>query len=322
MVRFGAMEQDAPPESWFVLVAGLPMMGDAFDLGSSLMLRRIPNRLTVFDLAAAGAAGFREWTLLEPLAPGATAEIQSPAAAAAMPGYNALNKCWLASALLALRGYSRHLCPAVSAYSWSLIAGHQEASAPVFRQQAREEGYERAIYAPRRTLPSFKGGLLDYHVRLLLPRVNADHPFNEDEAAWFRAHFETFNRLAAQSERFRFALEAAADWRFAKEPRAAMARVWSGIESLLSVSSELVYRVSQMAACVLAPRGPERVEAFRGLKKLYGLRSRAVHGEPLDEAKLADALSSSYEVLRALILDAVTRGTVRDEEDFLRDILC
>jgi hypothetical protein len=265
-------EQEAHPENWFVLLVGLPMSGGTFDLGSSLTLRRLTNRLTVFDLAAAGAAGFKQWAMLEPLAPNATAEVQCPTVAASMAGYDALNKCWLVSALLALRGYPGHICPAASAYSWNLIAGHQEVTAPVFREQAREEGFERAVHASRRALPPFQGGLLDYHVAVLLPDMRADHPFNEEEATWFRGHFETFNRLASGNERFRFALEAATDWRFAKEPRAAVARLWSGIESLFSISSELVYRVSQMAACVLAPRGPERLEAFRWVKKLYGLR--------------------------------------------------
>jgi hypothetical protein len=58
--------------------------------------------------------------VLEPLAPSAAAEIVSPTSAAQLPGYDALNKCWLASALLVIRGFARHLCPAVSAYSTAL----------------------------------------------------------------------------------------------------------------------------------------------------------------------------------------------------------
>lgn len=315
------MESTEAPQNWFVLVVGLPMAGDSFDLGSSLTLRRITRPLTVFDLAAAGAAGFREWAMLEPFARQVGAEVQSPTAAPEA-GYDALNKCWLVSALLALRGYPRHICPAASAYSWNLVAGHQEGSAPVFHEQAREEGYERAIHNSRRALPRFQGGLLDYHARILVPPSKSERVFDEEDARWFRAHFETFNRLSFESERFRFALEAATDWRFGKEPRAAMARVWSGIESLFSISSELVYRVSQMAACVLAARGPERLQAFRRVKGLYGLRSKAVHGEPLDDAKLRAALFDSYEVLRSLVLDAVVRGAVRKEDDYMADLLC
>jgi hypothetical protein len=46
--------------------------------------------LSVFDLAAAGAVGFREWAMLEPLAAACTSGIESAADAATLPGYDAL----------------------------------------------------------------------------------------------------------------------------------------------------------------------------------------------------------------------------------------
>ena len=277
--------------------------------------------MSVFDLAAAGGAGFREWATLEPLAGSVTAEIESPISAAATPGYDALNRCWLVSALLVIRGFARHTCPAASAYSWNFIAGHQEAQSPTFRRQVVEEGVDKAIYEPRGSLPPFRGQLLDYHLRLLLPRETRSAPFDAVEAAWIATHFETFNGLAAGDERFRFALEAAIDWRYARDSRAAVARVWAGIESLLGINSELVYRASLCAATVVAPRGPNRVAAFRRIKGLYGIRSKAVHGEPIAEERLLSGLHESFEVLRVLLLDAVDRGSLRDEEHFHRELL-
>ncbi len=310
-----------PIEVWHVLVCGLPLAGDAFDLGSSVSLQRIVTPLSVFDLAAAGAAGFRAWATLEPLAPAATAEIVSPVAAAVLPGYDALNKCWLASALLVIRGFARHICPAASAYSWNFIAGHQKGQSATFRRQMADEGVEKAVYQPQGSLPQFRGQLVDYHLQLLLPKEVRSTPFDASEAAWVASHFEPFNRLASDEERFRFALEAAIDWRYAKDPRAAVARVWSGVESLLAINAELVYRVSLCAATVIAPRGPERVVAFKRVKGLYGIRSKAVHGEPIAEDKLLTGLHESFELLRALLLDAVERGGVRTEEDYHRELL-
>jgi hypothetical protein len=306
---------------WYVLVCGLPLTEDKLDLGSSLTLHRLLKPLSVFDLASAGAVGFREWATLEPLAAAATAEIVSPVDAAAVPGYDALNKCWLVSALLVIRGFARYICPASSAYSWNFIAGHEKSMAPTFRQQLAEEGLEKAIYEPRGSLPRFQGGLLDYHLRLLLPRQTRSTPFDLTEATWVATHFDRFNRLASREERFRFALEAAIDWRFAKDPRAAVARVWAGLESLLGINSELVYRVSMHAATVVASRGPERLEAFKNVKALYGVRSKAVHGEPISEDKLFKGLYDSFELLRSLLLDAVERGGVRTEEDYFRELL-
>ena len=140
------------------MVCGLPLAEPSFDLGSSLTLRRLITPLSIFDLAAAGAVGFRQWAVIEPLAPVATAEIVSPVDAATMPGYDPLNKCWLVSALLVIRGFARHICPACSAYSWNFIAGHQKSSAPAFQRQLKEEGVEKAVYEPRQSLPPFQGG--------------------------------------------------------------------------------------------------------------------------------------------------------------------
>lgn len=310
-----------PVDTWHVLVCGLELAGDSFDLGSSLMLCRIKSSLSIFDLASAGAAGFREWATLEPLAPTATAEIVSPSGGAALPGYDALNKCWLVSALLVIRGFARHICPAVSAYSWNLIAGQQEVRSAGFRRQLEKEGVEKAVYEPWGRLPPFHGQLLDYHLRLFLPKETLTTPFDVNEAAWVASHFELFNRLAANDERFRFALEAAIDWRYARDPRAAVARIWAGVESLLGINSELVYRVSLCAAAVVAPRGPERVATFKKVKGLYGIRSKAVHGEPITEEKLLTGLHESFELLRALLLDAVERNAVRTEEDFFQELL-
>ena len=156
----------------------------------------------------------------------------SPSVAAAAPGYDALNKCWLASALLVLRGFAGHLCPAVSSYSWNFVSGHQAQTAPIFRRQFVDEGVDAAVFRPRGSLPPFKGGILDYHLKLLLPRETRGSAFDSDEARWFQGHMERFNLLAAENERFRFGLEAVVDWRFSKDHRAAIARLWSGIESI------------------------------------------------------------------------------------------
>jgi hypothetical protein len=310
-----------PVDTWHVLVCGLQMTADEFDLGGSLTLRRLVRPLSIFDLAAAGAVGFREWAAIEPLAAVATAEIISPACAAAAPGYDALNKCWLASSLLVMRGFASHLCPAASAYSWNFIAGHTGSRSEIFRCQLAEEGIEQAISEPRDILPPFQGQLLDYHLRLLVPAETRSAPVDAEEASWIRAHVDRFNKLAAEEERFRFALEAAVDWRFFKDPRAAVARVWAGIESLLAINTELVYRLSLCAATVSAHRGPERIVAFKRVKSLYGIRSKAVHGEPIAEDKLLTCLHESFELLRTLLLDAVERGAVRTEEDFYCELL-
>jgi hypothetical protein len=158
-------------------------------------------------------------------------------------------------------------------------------------------------------------------MRVLIPKETRSTPFDTTEAAWVSSYLERFNELAAGNERFRFALEAAVDWRYAKDPRAAISRVWAGLESLLGIGSELVYRIALNSATVVASRGSERVAAFKKIRALYGVRSKAVHGEPITDDKLSTALHDSFEVLRALLLDAVERGAVRTDDDFFQDLL-
>ena len=297
---------EAEPPNWYALVVGLELGAPSFDLGPGLVLRKLPKPLSAFDLAACGAVGFREWALLEPLAAGATAEIESSTELAKTPGYDGLNKVWLVSALLVLRGFHRHICPAVSAHPWSRVAGNVTTSAE-YRAGAK--------VASKPDLPPFVGRILDFHLQMFGFDAGPQAVFGATEAKWVADHLETFNRLASESRRFRFALEAAIDSRYAKDERAALARIWSGIEGLFDVSSELVFRLSLSIAMVLAPRGQEQLELFDKAKKLYGVRSKAVHGSEMDSEKMAKGLVESWHLLRRLLLDAVLRGAVRTEAD-------
>jgi hypothetical protein len=64
------------------------------------------------------------------------------------------------------------------------------------------------------------------------------------------------------------------------------------------------------------------LSVFHRLKKLYGIRSKAVHGEPLTDDVLRLGLSESFELLRTLLLGAVERGQLRDDADYHSELLC
>jgi hypothetical protein len=302
--------------NWYVLVAGLPRPKVPLTLAPGLSLIPLESPLSVFDLAAAGAVGFREWAVLEPVSPSCTCEIETAKDSDVVPGYDTLNRAWLASALLVLRGFSRHLAIACSSYSWNRIAGHQERTAHVFRQQLEREGVDAAVYQPKGTLPRFRGNLLDFHTRLLIDTEARTDSVSEEDAAWTHRHFGSFNRLASEGEAFRLSLEAAIDWRYAKEPRLAVGRLWSGIEAVFGISSELVYRISSLCASLLEERGERRKARFQTVKRLYALRSKAVHGEPLAEDQLLSAMNDSYRLLRELLLLTIEKGHVLTGDDF------
>lgn len=302
--------------NWYVLVAGLPRVPKPLLLAQGLSLRPLSQPLTVFDLAATGAAGFREWAVLEPILPACTCEIESAREFDIPPGYDTLNRAWLLSSLLVLRGFTKQLGLACSAYSWNEIAGHQERTAHVFGQQLLEEGPEAAVHKSKRELPKFIGQLLDYRLKIIVNDQSRADAINEDDCSWISTRFDTANRLAAENTAFRFALEAAVDWRYAKDSRSAVSRLWSGIEAIFGISSELVYRISILSASLLTSRGKLRREKFAQVKKLYGLRSKVVHGANIPDQQVRLALNGSYRLLVDLLTVTIESGHALTQEDF------
>ena len=309
------MSEESAHGNWYVLIWNLEL-STPFVVAPGLTIRPLDAPLTVWDLAAAGAVGFREWATLEPFARNIHSELETAKDAAVLPGYDALNRAWLVCCLLLLRGFGRSLPVASSAYSWQTVAGYQERTKNVFHEQLAEEGVEAAVHSTRRSLPPFAGTLLDYHIRILTCPSTSKEILAHEDAAWIRKHFDCFNALAASSERFRFALDAANDFRYSKDARTAISRLWAGIESLFGISSELVYRASLMAASVLYPRGIQRREYFHHVKKLYAIRSKAVHGDKVSDDRLTDGLNDSFCLLRDLLLAFAVHGKEYSEEDY------
>ena len=132
--------------NWYILVAGLDRPEKPLTLGPGLSLIPLQSPLSVFDLAAAGAVGFREWAVLEPVSQICMCEIESAKNSDVVPGYDTLNRAWLVSALLVLRGFGGHLGVACSSYSWNKIAGHQKRTSHIFREQLETEGVRAAIF--------------------------------------------------------------------------------------------------------------------------------------------------------------------------------
>lgn len=302
--------------NWYILTVGLPAIAESLTLAPGVSLRPIATPLSVFDLAAAGAVGFAGWSVLEPIAHACTCEIESALDANVTPGYDTLNRAWLASTMLVLRGFTQHLCVACSRYTWQKISGHQERHSAVFKKQMIDDGVDSAVFNPKEDLPPFQGRLLEFHLTIISDdAVRADAVTRED-AKWISTHYNSFNQLAAESDSFRFALESATDWRYATDMRSAVARLWAGIEAIFGISSELVYRISLLSASLTTHRGRGRHERFNEVKKLYGLRSKIVHGDKVSKEKQREALNKSYHLLRELLLLIIEKGHMLGQNDF------
>jgi hypothetical protein len=63
--------------NWYVLIFGLDCENSPQVIAPGLSIRRLNHEITIFDLAAAGAQGFQQWSMLAPLSPACKCEIES-----------------------------------------------------------------------------------------------------------------------------------------------------------------------------------------------------------------------------------------------------
>lgn len=106
---------------------------------------------------------------------------------------------------------------------------------------------------------------------------------------------------------FRNAVHCLWSYRWHLMPSVQLAILWSGIESLFCVDSEMTFRISLYIAKYLEPSNSNAAqELFREVKNLYGARSRAVHGSKIkNDANGATSVKKSAEILRKLIKKCV-----------------
>lgn len=289
-------------ESWFVLGNGVEISCQEIEFLPNLKIRQIENPISVFDLAAAGAKGFREWAMLEPISSSCRIEILS-INEGVNSGYDVLNRAWLLNTLLVLRRLLRINSLACSSYSWREIAGHQKRSVGKNIQ-----------------LPRFQGSLLDYHPRMIqLPKLEKTK-IDKIDVKWITNNFETANHLASKDNNFRFALETINSWRYAKDLKSAIAIIWAAIESIIGVSSEIVFRISLNISSLLETRGESRLKKFNEIKKIYGLRSKVVHGSELKSSQVDVAIEGSFAILADLLIYMIEKNKVISESDFEKAI--
>lgn len=104
-------------------------------------------------------------------------------------------------------------------------------------------------------------------------------------------------------------------------PRMMVASIWSGIEAILGVGTELRYRLSLSIAVLLEPRGPDRTRAYKTVMKMYDTRSKAVHGAKLSDSQLIDHLKAARRLLSVMVCGIVDRRHVPTQDDLERMLL-
>jgi len=135
------------------------------------------------------------------------------------------------------------------------------------------------------------------------------------EHAWLGKHYGAAVQLM-EEDRYRNAVHCLGSYGWHYMPRAKLALIWSGIEGLFKIDYELSFRLSLYIAKYLCPHSRARQKTvFNEVKKLYGIRSKAVHGGNLKDP--ADAVTKSLKILRRLVVRAAEKGELPEGDELV-----
>ena len=125
------------------------------------------------------------------------------------------------------------------------------------------------------------------------------------EHRWIETHYANAKSLMAD-DMFRSAVHSLFSYKWHSMPRAQLALLWSGIEGLFGVDHELSFRLSLYLAKYLSVKKTKQKEIFEDVKKLYSIRSKAVHGGNIKNPN--ESVEKSVTILRRLVIKCAERG--------------
>lgn len=139
--------------------------------------------------------------------------------------------------------------------------------------------------------------------------LSSIHDMTISQIDWARRYSQNFAQLVHTQE-FSAAIRSYINAQFLPEHDIRIMLMWSGIEGLLSVESELSRRLALYAALLMNGSAEEKSEYFETVKKAYAIRSRAVHGAGLKKPKLEEGSRTAGSILIGLIAKCVELGRV------------
>jgi hypothetical protein len=145
--------------------------------------------------------------------------------------------------------------------------------------------------------------------------LSSQPPLSIDESAaeWLETHFSKAQRLLTL-EPFTNAVHSLWSYRWHTMPRARLALLWSGLEGLFSIESELSFRVSLYVSRFLEPADIDaRRSLFGSTKRLYKERSAAVHGSKM-KGDATKSVSDSAALLQRLVRRCIELDGIPDPD--------
>lgn len=273
--------------SWYILGNGICLEKDEIEILPYLKLRKV-DKLSIFELAGLGAKGFQQWSLITPYCYlDNNFEIVSSENDSKF-GYDILNRAWLLNTLLVLTGKTSINSIALLNRSWNNL----------------------------KEVDDIMANLCDYHVKMLQIKSVSEIKIDDNDIDWIRKYFEIANTLAFKNQKFKYSLEVLNSSRYCIDIKSAIAIIWAAIESIVDVSSEITFRLSLSISSLLSERGEKRLIKFQEIKKLYGLRSKVIHGNNLKDNEIENALLGSFNLLSELVKYMIENNHMVTEKDF------
>jgi hypothetical protein len=137
----------------------------------------------------------------------------------------------------------------------------------------------------------------------------------EEQCEWLKTHFSSARSLM-DKDSYRDAVHAFSSYKWHSLPRAQLAMIWSGIEGLFGIDSEITFKLSLGIAKFLGESVEEQRQIFQDTKTLYRARSKAVHGGKI-KGDVQNSITESAVLLKRLILRTSERGRIPDIEQLI-----
>ncbi|MDP2316553.1 MAG: HEPN domain-containing protein [Pseudomonadota bacterium] len=199
---------------------------------------------------------------------------------------------WWVQCCLVLRASGEFLVPVVANTSWSTVSGCEQ--------------------------DTVAAKILDDYPKAT--RSGEAPVFTPEDVVWAAANFMKVGSVLSDA-RFGMAMTALTTHHHQGSFRMNAASLWAGIEAVFGISQELTFRLSLLLAAFLEPRGDGRLDLYKKVKKLYGVRSQAVHGGKMSDEDLRKHIAEVRALLARLLTKFVEDERVPATEDFERHLL-
>lgn len=152
----------------------------------------------------------------------------------------------------------------------------------------------------------------NYELRALL---SSPYPVSEEDEEWLAKNYGAAYALL-DNDCFQTAVHSMASYRWHSVPRVQLAVLWSGIESLFNINTEVSFRISLYIAHFLGENNAQAKLIFNQVRKMYSLRSSAVHGNKTKD-NLENAVIESADLLNQILRRCAKTKSLPNVDDLV-----